>query len=127
MSVTPTLQKFLLNILVTSVALLLGDYLMDNVTFREAWVALIAALVLGILNVFLKPILIILTIPATIFTLGLFLLVINTAMIMIADQLIDDFHVATFWSAFLLSLFISIFNSLINGNVKIEKHRIDNP
>lgn len=127
MTVTPTLQKFLLNILVTSVALLLGDYLMDNVSFREAWVALVTALVLGILNVFLKPILIILTIPATIFTLGLFLLVINTAMIMIADQLIDDFHVETFWSAFLLSLFISIFNSLINGNVKIEKHRIDNP
>lgn len=127
MTVTPTLQKFLLNILVTSVALLLGDYLMENVSFREAWVALVTALVLGILNVFLKPILIILTIPATIFTLGLFLLVINTAMIMIADQLIDDFHVETFWSAFLLSLFISIFNSLINGNVKIEKHRIDNP
>lgn len=127
MTVTPSLQKFLLNILVTSVALLLGDYLMDNVVFREAWVALIAALVLGILNVFLKPILIILTIPATIFTLGLFLLVINTSMIMIADQLIDDFRVETFWSAFLLSLFISIFTSLINGNVKIEKHRIDNP
>lgn len=119
----PTLRNFILNIMVTAIALLLGDYLMDNVSFTENWVALVTALVLGLLNVFLKPILILLTIPATILTLGLFLLVINTAILMIADQLIDDFTITTFWSAFWLSLIISIMNSMINGQVRVQTHR----
>ncbi len=122
MSATPFLQKFIMNIIVTSAALLLGDYLMDNVSFSENWVALIAAFVLALLNAVLRPLLILLTIPVTIFTLGLFLLVINTVMLMIADQLVDGFVIRTFWAAFFLSLFISFMNAIIGGNVRIEKH-----
>ncbi len=123
MEFSPFLKQLVLNIMVTSVALLLGDYLMDNVYFTHSWVALIAAFCLALLNVVLKPLLIVLTIPATIFTLGLFLLVINTVMLMIADQMVDGFAINTFWAAFLLSLFISFFSGIINGNVKIEKHK----
>jgi putative membrane protein len=85
-------------------------------------VALIAAFVLALLNAVLRPLLILLTIPVTIFTLGLFLLVINTVMLMIADQLVDGFVIRTFWAAFFLSLFISFMNAIIGGNVRVEKH-----
>ncbi len=125
MELSPFLKKFILNIMVTALALLLGDYLMDNVSFSENWIALVAAFILALLNMVLKPLLIILTIPATIVTLGLFLLVINTVMLMIADQLVEGFEIRTFWAAFFLSLFISFMNAIINGNVRVERTRMN--
>jgi|JI7StandDraft_1071085.scaffolds.fasta_scaffold297208_2 putative membrane protein len=119
------IQKTLLQILSTSLTLLIGDYLMSSVHFEQPWVAVVTALVLAILNVFLKPILIMLTIPATLFTLGLFLLVINAAILMIADQIVPGFYIESFWSAFLLSLFISLVNGLLGGNVRVQKHKLD--
>lgn len=125
MELSPFLKKFILNIMVTALALLLGDYLMANVSFSENWIALVAAFILALLNMVLKPLLIILTIPATIVTLGLFLLVINTVMLMIADQLVEGFEIRTFWAAFFLSLFISFMNAIINGNVRVERTRMN--
>ncbi|MBC7451593.1 MAG: phage holin family protein, partial [Cytophagales bacterium] len=69
-------------------------------------------LVIGLLNIFIKPLLTVLTIPITVFTLGLFLLVINTLMVMIADYLIDGFHIQGFWFSFLFSLIFSLSNAL---------------
>ncbi|MFM7728368.1 MAG: phage holin family protein, partial [Flavobacteriales bacterium] len=63
-----------------------------------------------------------LTIPATVFTLGLFLLVINAAILMIAAQIVDGFYVDGFWAAVLLALFISLVNSLLGGNVRVVRH-----
>lgn len=98
---------------------------MDSVHFDKPWVAIITALILALLNVFVKPILIALTIPATILTLGLFLLVINAAMLMIADQIVPGFVIESFWSAILLAIFISLVNGLLGGNVRVERHRIN--
>jgi putative membrane protein len=123
MEFSPQLKKTLLQVLSTSLTLIIGDYLMDSVRFEQPWVAIITALVLALLNTFLKPLLILLTIPATVLTLGLFLLVINASMLMIADQIVDGFTMDSFWSAILLSIFISLVNGLLGGNVRVERVR----
>ena len=115
-------KSTILQLLSTSVTLLVADYLMDSIHFEQPWVAIITAIVLALLNAFLKPLLVLLTIPATVFTLGLFLLVINASILMIADQLVDGFVIDSFWSAALLSIFISLVNGLLGGNVKVVKH-----
>lgn len=108
--------------MVTALTLLVADYLMDSVYFSQPYVALITALVLGLLNTFLKPLLILLTIPATILTLGIFLLVINAAILMITDQLVDGFEIRGFGSAILLAIFISLVNGLAGGNIQVRKY-----
>jgi putative membrane protein len=115
------LKKALLQMMVTALALLIGDYLMSSVQFKEPWVAIVTALILGLLNTFLKPLLIMLTIPVTVFTLGLFLLVINAFMLMIADHLVDGFYIESFTSALLLSIFLSLVNSFFGGQVKVVR------
>lgn len=120
-------KSTVLQLLSTSVTLLVADYLMDSIRFEQPWVAIITAIVLALLNAFLKPLLVLLTIPATVVTLGLFLLVINAAILMIADQLVDGFVIDSFWSAVLLSIFISLVNGLLGGNVKVVKHTGGDP
>jgi putative membrane protein len=74
--------------------------------------ALIVAVVLGLLNVIVKPILVILTIPITIITLGIFLFVINACIILLADHFIDGFSVNGFWTALLFSVLLSVCESI---------------
>lgn len=100
--------KFLLN----GLAVLLTAYLLPGVNVEDYWTALWVALVLSLVNIFVKPFLIVLTIPITFVTLGLFLLVINALMILLADYFVDGFLVDGFWWALLFSLILSIFNSL---------------
>lgn len=119
------LKKTLLQMMVTALALLIGDYLMDSVRFQEPWVAIITAVILGILNTFLRPLLILLTIPVTLFTLGLFLLFINAIMLVLTDHLVDGFQIDSFWSAFLLSIFLSLVNALFGAKVKVVRQRSD--
>lgn len=102
------LVKFLLN----AVAVLVGAYLLPGVYVEGFLTAFVIAVVLGLLNVTIKPLLIILTIPATVLTLGLFLLVINAVVIMIADSLVSGFAVDNFWWALLFSIILWLINSL---------------
>lgn len=120
------LKTTLLQLISTSVALLVADYLMDSIRFEQPWVAIITAVVLALLNTFLKPLLVLLTIPATLFTLGIFLLVINAAILMIADQLVEGFVIEGFWTAVLLTIFISLVNGLLGGSVKVVKQSDQN-
>jgi len=83
--------------------------------------AIIVAVVLSILNLLVKPILVILTLPVTIITLGLFLLVINALIILLADKLIDGFSVSGFWWAILFSILLSILQSLLQSFLKDNK------
>jgi putative membrane protein len=110
-------------IMVSALALIIGDYLMDGVRFDHTWVALITAVVIALLNTFLKPVLVLLTIPATIVTFGLFLLVINAVILLIAREIVPGFHIAGFWTAILLALLISFMNTLLGGNVKVQTSR----
>ena len=75
----------------------------------SVWVAI----VLAVLNMFIKPLIIILTIPITIITLGLFLLVINALIILLCEQIVGGFHVKTFWSALLFSVILSFIQSIV--------------
>jgi putative membrane protein len=102
--------RFFLN----GLAVVLTSYLLPGVSVEDYWTALIVALVLSLVNIFVKPILIIFTIPITFITLGLFLLVINALMIMLTDYFVDGFDVKGFWWALLFSLILSLFNSLFS-------------
>ena len=115
-------------IMLTSLALLVGDYMMQRVSIDSNVTLIVAAVVIALLNRFVKPLLILLTIPATLFTFGLFLLVINAAVLLMASELVEGFKIETFWSALGLSLIISLINALLGGDgkVKVQRMRMDN-
>jgi putative membrane protein len=92
-------MRLLLAWLINTVALLALPYLMSSIHVDSFTSALIAALVLGLINTFIRPILILLTLPATLLTLGLFIFVINGLMFWAVGSWVEGFHVAGFWSA----------------------------
>lgn len=106
-------MNWLVKIIVSSLAVMVVSYLLPGVHIEDYVAALWVAFALSILNGFLKPILIILTIPATILSLGLFLLVINAGIILIADYLLAGFVVDGFWWALLFSLLLSAVTSIL--------------
>ncbi len=110
--------RFLLN----GLAVLLTAYLLPGVDVKGYGTALIVALILAVVNAVVKPILILLTIPITVITLGLFLLVINALLILFVDYLVPGFHVDGFWWALFFSLILSIFNSLFDDLAKDRDH-----
>jgi len=105
-------MKTIVNIIISALAVILGAYLIPGIEVSGFFNAVIVAIVLAVINAFIRPILVILTIPVTLFTLGLFLLVINAAMVKLAGILIPGFVVEGFWAALVLSLVLSIINSL---------------
>ena len=108
-------MKTLINNFFTTVFVLILAHLLPGVSVNGWGSALLVALVLGLLNIFIKPILVLFTLPATIFTLGLFLLVINAIIIMLCDALVPGFGVEGFWWALLFSLILSFCQSLVSG------------
>ena len=108
-------MKVLIRIIVTSVLVLLIAHFMTGVHVADFVTALIVAVVLGLLNIFIKPILVILTLPVTIITLGLFLLVINALMILLCTKIVGGFSVDTFWTALFFSIILSLLQSIMNG------------
>jgi putative membrane protein len=94
---------------------MLSAYLLPGVKIDNFITALILALVLAVLNLLVKPVLIILTLPVTIVTLGLFLLVINAIIILLASHLVSGFRVNGFWWALLFSIVMTIINSFMHG------------
>ncbi|MEQ9403319.1 MAG: phage holin family protein [Cyclobacteriaceae bacterium] len=117
-------MNFLTKILLSSFAVIIASYLLPGVYVDDFLTALIIAIILSLLNVTVKPLLIILTIPLTIVSLGLFLLVINALIILLADSIVPGFVVDGFWWALLFSLVMSITNSLLedlSGNKKDQK------
>ncbi|HRI22989.1 MAG TPA: phage holin family protein [Panacibacter sp.] len=109
------MAKFLGKILVTALAALIAAKLLPGVNIDSSLTAIILALVLALLNGFVKPLLIILTIPITIITLGLFLLVINILIIKWAAEIVPGFTVDTWWAALWFSILLSFTTALIEG------------
>ena len=99
-------MKFIARILITALSILIIDYFLNGVQISEWTISILVAVVLGFLNAIVKPILQILTIPITIFTLGLFLLVINAGLILLADKLVDGFHVNGFFFCFMVQYLV---------------------
>jgi putative membrane protein len=106
-------MKLLTRILVTSVLVLLIAHFMKGVHVAGFVTALLVAVVLGLLNIFIKPIFVLLTLPFTIFTLGLFLLVINAIIILLCTNIVGGFSVDSFWTALLFSVVLSISQSIM--------------
>jgi putative membrane protein len=98
-------------LVVSSIAVFLADWILPGVNISSFSTAVGVAIVLGLLNATLKPLLIIITIPLTFMTLGLFLLIINAIIIGVADQWIDGLEVASVWTAILFSLLVSTISS----------------
>ncbi len=108
-------MEFLIRLLLNTVAVIISAYLIPGVRVDGILTAVIVALVLGLLNTFIKPILVILTIPVTILTLGLFLLVINVILIYIADYFISGFYVSGFVAALLFSIVLAVVGWILDA------------
>ena len=115
-------MPFIPKLLLTSVAILIAGYFLPGVHVNTFWTALVVALVLSFLNVFLKPLMVILTIPFTVVTFGLFLLVINALIIMIASSWVNGFKVDGFWWAMLFSIILSAVSSFLENLVKHDEN-----
>ena len=116
-------MKFIGKILVTALAAIIVSRLLPGVSIRNSVTAVLLALVLALLNGVVKPVLIILTIPITILTLGLFLFVINACIILIADKFVTGFKIDSFWHAMLFSILLSFFNSFVHKRAFKEREQ----
>jgi putative membrane protein len=114
-------MNLIIRFLFNGLAVVLTAYLLPHVDVDGYGTALIVALILSIANIIVKPILVVLTIPITIITLGLFLLVINAMIILLVDYLVTGFYVDGFWWALLFSLILSLFNSIFDDLTKDKK------
>lgn len=114
-------MKLLIRFLITAGLVMLIAHFMTSVHVADFKTSLIVALVLGLLNVFIKPILVILTFPVTILTLGLFLLVINALIILLCTKIVGGFSVDTFWTALLFSVVLSLSQSILFAIVGKDK------
>jgi putative membrane protein len=116
-------MNFIMRIIISAVvAFALSYVLSSGIHIDKFTTALILALVLALLNAILKPILIILTLPITILTFGLFLFVINAAIILLAAKFVDGFKVDGFWWALLFSLLLSVITSMLYKKQEPDKN-----
>jgi putative membrane protein len=105
-------------LIITTLIIFGLSYFLSGINTKNLLTALITAIVLGILNIFLKPLLLLLSIPINLLTFGLFTLVINTSIIMLVSYLVAGFTIANFWWALLLSMIISTINFVFLGRNK---------
>ncbi|ARV06719.1 hypothetical protein BTO04_08445 [Polaribacter sp. SA4-10] len=119
-------MKTFLKILLTALAVVVLATILPGITVTGYVTAIIVAVVISLLNMFVRPLLIFFTLPATIVTLGLFLFVINAVIILLADRLVDGFAVSGFFTALLFSVLLSIFRSALFSLLKENKKSINN-
>ena len=115
-------MKLIIRLLLTAIVVVVLAKFLPGVEVAGFAGAIVVAVVLGLLNLILKPILVLLTLPITIVTLGLFLLVINALIILLASELLDGFAVSGFWTALLFSLLLSILQSILFSILKEDKN-----
>jgi putative membrane protein len=115
-------MNLIIRLLLTAIAVVVLAKFLPGVEVAGFTSAIIVAIVLALLNAILKPILIILTLPITILTLGLFLLVINACIILLADEFMNGFEVNGFWIALLFSLLLSFLQSLLYSLLNKDKN-----
>jgi putative membrane protein len=109
------LVPFLIHWAITAVSLWVASHIFRGLKFDSTGALIVAALLLGFANAIVKPLLIVLTLPLTLLTFGLFLLVINALMILLVAALVKGFRVSGFWTALFASLFVSILSILIGS------------
>ncbi len=109
------MRNFIASLASTAAALGLGAWLLGGVELDGVLPALIAALVLGVINALVRPILVLLTLPITIVTLGLFLFVINALLLMLTAWLAPDFAILGFGAALALAVIVTVVNAVLGG------------
>ena len=118
------MQGLVIRWLVSAVALWLTSYIIPGFYFDGVFPLLFAAVTIGLLNAIVRPIVVLLTLPLTILTLGLFILVVNACMLLMASKVVVGFHVDGFWAALggwlFTSLFTLVINSLIGESGRFE-------
>lgn len=109
-------MKIIINWLLSGLTIFVAAYLFQDkgVHVDSFFTALVIAIVLGVINAFLKPILLLLTLPINILSLGLFTLIINAGLIMLATLIVPGFRVDSFWYAFLFGIVLSVLNWFLN-------------
>src|SRR5882757_2555922 len=108
------MEKWFFKVLVCTVNVFILSLILPGVHVKDIFTAIVVAVVLSLLDAIIKPLLILLTLPATILTLGLFLFVINACIILIDDHFVHGFNIDGFWYALLFSIVLSFFNSIVN-------------
>ncbi len=112
---------FVAQVVVMALATVLAAYILPGVHVDTVWAAIATAAVIALLNNFIRPILIVLTLPFTIVSMGLFLLVINAGIILLTAGLVPNFHVNGFWNALLFSLLLTAINYLLEIPNRVER------
>ena len=108
------MDRFIYRALMAAIGLWVADALIGGISFDSAGWLLGAAVVLGLINAFVRPLAVILTFPITLITLGLFLLVLNAGMLALASWMVPGFHVSGFWAAFFGALIVSLVSGIGN-------------
>ncbi|MCO6486809.1 MAG: phage holin family protein [Phaeodactylibacter sp.] len=114
-------MRFIISLLVNGLLVYLAAEILSGVAVAGYMEAILVALLLGIVNFLIRPILTILTLPITILTLGLFLLVINGAMVLLVDGLLDGFSVDGWLWAIIFAIILAVFNMITGGLIKEKK------
>ncbi len=114
-------MNLIIKILINALAVFILAHVLNGVSVNGYMGAIIVALVLAILNLFVKPLLVILTLPVTILTLGLFLLVINALIILLASEVLSSFTVDGIWIALLFSILLSVLQSILHSLFNTDK------
>lgn len=117
----PKQVPFLIRILLSAFGIWVADLLVDGIHLENFGYALLAAIVIGLINSLLKPILLLISIPFILLTLGLFLVVINAVLLLLAGDIVPGFAVDDFWSAVWGSLIMSGISWLLNANGRKQK------
>jgi len=113
--------RFILFWAVNTLVLWVAGELFTSVHFDSMSALALSGLLFGLINATLKPVMVIVTLPITLLTLGLFLLVINALVLMFTAWLVPGFHLAGFWNAVLISIFISVFSFIVNVILGLKK------
>jgi putative membrane protein len=116
-------MRLLLKWLIMAASIIIAAYFIPGVRIGSFFSALWVALFLGVVNVLIRPVLILVTLPINILTLGLFTFVINAVLILLASSVIKGFEVAGFWWALLYSIVLSLVNYFINLIVQLREER----
>lgn len=114
-------MRLIISWILFSIAIYLTAYLLPGIQLADFTTALVAAIGLGLINAIIKPILLVLTLPLNILTLGLLTFVINALLVMLAAQIVTGFTVDNFWWALLFSLVVSVINGLLQAIIGSDK------
>ena len=108
-------MNLLIRLIISTIAVLVTALLLPGVNASDFLTGLLVAVVLGLLNAVLRPILVLLTLPVTVVTLGLFVLVINAAMVLLAAKVVPGFEVRSFWWALVFSIILGLVHGFLQG------------